>query len=298
MTFQTVETRLLVIGYETGGPVTGLPVILLHGWPDDIRTWDSVVPALHEAGFRTFRPYLRGFGPTRFQNSAAFRSGQLAALAQDLLDFADALGLTRFLVIGHDWGARAAYIASALKPERIIACTALSVGWGTNTPAQALSLKQAQNYWYHWLMALDRGAALVRDERYRFTHYIWEIWTPDVPVDEEAFKTTAASFDNPDWADITLHSYRVRWDLAPKDSDYADLEKPLANPPLIKVPTLTLHGGADPCNDPTTSAGKEALFSGFYERVILEGLGHFPQREAPAKVNAHLIPFLKAHGTA
>ncbi|AMB43951.1 alpha/beta hydrolase [Methylobacterium sp. AMS5] len=288
----TATTPLLDIAYEVGGPPDGFPVLLLHGWPDDIRTWDAIVPTLHAAGFRTFAPYLRGFGPTRFRGADIPRSGQLAALGADLLDLADALNLDRFAVVGHDWGARASYIAACTAPERIVACVALSVGWGTNDPGQTLTLNQTQNYWYHWLMALPRGDALVRDDRHRFTRHIWTIWNPGWRVPDAAFSTTAAAFDNPDWADVTLHSYRVRWGHAEPDPRYATLEAQLAADPVIQVPTLTLHGGADPCNDPATSKDRDALFAAFYRRIVLPNLGHFPQRQAPEAVLKEVLPFL------
>src|SRR5262245_22912077 len=175
---QIYETARLAIACEVSGPADGTPLILLHGWPDDARTWDRVLPGLHAAGRQTYVPYLRGYGPTRFRDAETPRSGQLAALGQDLIDLANAIGLTRFAVVGHDWGARAAYIAAALAPERLSHCITLSVGWGTNDPNQTLSLRQVQNYWYHWYMALDRGAELVRDDRMNFTRHIWRIWNP------------------------------------------------------------------------------------------------------------------------
>lgn len=288
----TAATRVLKIAYETGGPDDGFPVVLLHGWPDDVRTWDAIVPALHAAGFRTLAPYLRGFGPTRFRGADIPRSGQLAALGADLLDLADALGLARFAVIGHDWGARAAYIAACTAPERVAACIALSVGWGTNDPGQILTLSQTQNYWYHWLMALPRGEALVRDDRHRFTRHIWTIWNPGWSVPEAAFGATSVSFDNPDWAEVTLHSYRVRWGHAEPDPRFAALEARLAADPVIHVPTLTLHGGGDPCNDPATSENRDGLFGALYRRVLLPDLGHFPQRQAPEAVLGEVLPFL------
>jgi pimeloyl-ACP methyl ester carboxylesterase len=148
--FQFVQTELLDIAYEERGPKEGLPVILLHGWPDDVRTWDGVVAPLNAAGFRTIAPYLRGFGPTRFRPESTTRSGQLAALGSDLVELAAALRLSRFALVGHDWGARAAYIAATeLGPEHVTHLVALSVGYGTNDPGQHLPLVQVRNYWYH-----------------------------------------------------------------------------------------------------------------------------------------------------
>jgi pimeloyl-ACP methyl ester carboxylesterase len=296
MQLTTVETATLAIGCELSGPADGQPVILLHGWPDDIRTWDRILPALHDARLKTIVPYLRGCGATRFRFPETARSGQLSALGQDLLDLADALGLEHFAVVGHDWGARAAYIASCLAPGRVTQCVAISVGWGTNNPNQKLSLRQTQNYWYHWYMALDRGAEVVRNDPLNFTRYIWTIWNPNWRVSDEEFDLTAASFKNPDWPEITLHSYRVRWRLASGDPAYDLLESKLAASPIIATPTLVIHGGSDPCNDPSSSEGREGFFAGQYQRIVLDGVGHFPQREAPEAVSEAIVRFLTNPG--
>ncbi len=287
------KTPTLDIAYELSGPEGGAPVVLLHGWPDDGRTWDRILPRLHEAGLRTYVPWLRGYGGTRFLHPDTPRSCHLSALGQDLLDFADAVGLGRFAVVGHDWGARAAYIAACLAPERLTHCAALSVGWGTNDPDQQLSIEQIQNYWYHWLMAVPRGERLIREDRHSFTRHIWDIWNPNWSFTDAEFEETARSFDNPDWADVTLHSYRVRWGHAAPDPAYVALDARLKADPKISVPTLCLHGGGDPVNAPETSEGKEGLFAGSYSRVVLDGrVGHFPQREDPVGVCAVLLPFL------
>jgi pimeloyl-ACP methyl ester carboxylesterase len=283
------DTQTLSIGCEISGPEHGPPMILLHGWPDDARTWDRVLPTLHAAGYRTYVPYLRGVGPTRFRDQSTIRSGQLSALGQDVIDLADAIGLERFTLVGHDWGARASYIACVLAPARVRYCVAISVGWGTNDPRQSLALNQIQNYWYHWYMAMDRGAELVRNDRMVFTRYIWTIWNPNWRISDAEFEITARSFECPDWAEVVLHSYRVRWGLALSDPSYAAIEAKLGRNPTITVPTLVIHGGADPCNDPATSEGKEALFAAAYERVVLEGVGHFPQREAAPAVAAEIL---------
>lgn len=290
------RTSLLDIAYLTAGPDAGPPVILLHGWPDSAITWQDVTPALAAAGYRVIVPFLRGFGPTRFLAGDTFRSGQLTALGQDLIEFIDALGLERVALVGHDWGARAAAIATSQlqATDRVAQLVLISVGYGTNDPTQALPLKQVHNYWYHWYMALPRGAALVRDDRRAFTRYIWDAWgAPGWRLGDAAFDETAQSFDNADWADVTLHSYRHRWGLAAGDARYRDLEGRLTPAPKISVPTLVLHGAEDRCNDPVTSAGKEAFFSGRYERRLLDGVGHFPQREDPVATVAALREWLR-----
>ncbi len=293
MTLLTVETPPLSVGCLMSGPEDGRPLMLLHGWPDGARTWDGLLPALHEAGYRTIAPFLRGHGPTRFREDATMRSGEVVAMAQDALDLADALGLGRFGMIGHDWGARAAYTVACVAPERVAAAAVLATAWDRNDPDQTVSMPQNQALWYQWLMALDRGAALVRDERRSFTRYIWGLWSPGWTVPEDDFAVAAAGFDNPDWADITVHSYRVRWSLAPRDPAYAGVARRIAADPVIAVPTLMLQGGADPVALPQGSEGKDKLFSGGYERVVLDRLGHFPQRQGPDAVLERLLPFLQ-----
>jgi len=292
MALSHAKTSTLDIAFESDGPESGKPLMLLHGWPDDVRTWDKVLPTLHRSGFRTVAPYLRGFGPTRFHSARTMRSGQLTALGQDVLELADALGLRRVAVVGHDWGARAAYIAAALAPTRITHCVAISVGWGTNDPSQPLPLSQVRNYWYHWYMALERGARLVREDGKSLARFAWDTWGPAGWFSDAEFEATAKSFENADWADVVLHSYRHRWQLADGDPAYAPLEAKMTPPPIISVPTLVLHGGADACNDPTTSANRERFFKGGYQRVVLDGVGHFPAREAPEAVGRAIADFL------
>jgi len=275
-----VRTDVLKILCEVSGPGNGRSVILLHGWPDDPRTWDRVLPQLHSAGWQTIVPYLRGFGGTRFLHDSTRRSGQLSALGQDVVDLAKAMKLESFAVIGHDWGARAAYIAAAALPQQVTHCVALSVGYGTNDPHQKLTLTQARNYWYHWYMALDFGEAAVRNDRQTLTRFLWKTWSPDWHFSDAEFEATAKSFENPDWADVVLHSYRHRWGLVAGDPHYQELEKLLNPAPRLNVPTLVIHGGADLCNDPSTSEGRNAYFNARYARVVLRGIGHFPQRES------------------
>jgi pimeloyl-ACP methyl ester carboxylesterase len=296
MSIAHVTTPLLDIAYETGGPAAGRPVLLLHGWPDDVRTFDRIAPALHAAGFRTFAPWLRGFGATRFLSDATMRSGQIAAMAQDALDFADALDCPRVLIVGHDWGARIAYLLASIMPQRVMGIAALSVGWQPGE-LQTPALNQAQAFWYQWFLATKRGAEAVRQDGKAFARYQWETWSPAGWFDDAAFEATADSFSNPDWAEITIHSYRVRWGQADPDPLYVDLEARAKAARAIGTPTLMIQGGDDRCVLPSSSEGKNTHFAGPYRRIVLDGVGHFPTREAPGAVVEQLVPFLASLNT-
>jgi len=279
-----VQTSCLKIGYEERGDADALPIVLLHGFPDDVRTWDSVAETLVERGYRVLAPYLRGFGATRFLDDSQPRTGQLSALGQDVIEFVDAVGIDRFILVGHDWGARASYIAAALRPERIVKLITLAVAYGTNNPRQQISLAQVRAYWYQWYFCTERGRAALEADRRGFCRTLWQIWSPTWHFDEQTFERTAASFDNPDFVAVAIHSYRHRWAQASGDSRYEQLEARLAAGPPISVPTTLLMGEIDGATLPETSEGKERFFTAAYTRRILPGIGHFIQRENPAAV--------------
>lgn len=291
-TLKNVDTSLLRVAYEEWNPTGDRTVVLLHGWPDSIRCWSGVAPGLALAGWRVLVPALRGFLPTRFLREDTPRTGQLAALGCDLLEFIDALGLKQPALVGHDWGARAVSIACGLRPGVASHLVMMSVAYGTNNPAQPLSLQQARNYWYHWYMATPRGQRTVREDGRNFARIMWDTWSPQGWYKPQEFEATAQAFENADWADITLHSYQHRWGHAPGDPLLAEHERRLHPTPVLDVPTLLLHGAADGVNLADASLSKEVLFSGRYERHLLAGVGHFPQREAPAEVLVALLHFL------
>ena len=287
-----IATSLLRIAYEVNGPAEGPPVLLLHGWPDDPRTYDKVAPALNQAGFRTIAPWLRGYGETTFLSPVTMRSGEIVAMAQDALDLADVLGLKTFAVVGHDWGARIAYVLAIVAPERVTRIAALSVGWQPGelpTP----NFEQARKYWYQWFMATDRGDQAVRKDPKGFARAQWETWAPQGWFSDAEFEATARSFENPDWADITVHSYRVRWAEADKDPRYAALDAKAMSAQAISVPTLMIQGGADGVTIADTTAGKDKYFTGGYSRHVINGVGHFPTREAADQVSRLLLNFLR-----
>ena len=288
----TVDTPWLRVAYDEWNPGGARTVVLVHGWPDSPRTWAHVAPVLAAAGWRVLAPALRGHGGTRFLRDDTPRTGQLAALGRDLLEFIAALGLQQPALVGHDWGARAVANACGLMPGVASHLALLSVGYGTNSPNQPLSLAQARNYWYQWYMNTPRGQATLQHQRHDFARLMWDSWTDPGWYEPAEFAATAAAFDNPDWPAVVEHSYRHRLGHLPGDPTYAADDAALQPAPVLQVPTLMLHGGADRCTLPETSEGKEHFFSGPYRRVVLPGLGHFPQREAPETVAQALLAFL------
>lgn len=286
----TATTHDLEITYEATGPEDGQPILLIHGWPDDASTWDAVGPALSDAGFRTIVPTLRGFGETRFIGKEAPRTGNAAVLAMDMIELMDALGVDRFAVAGHDWGSNTAEALAVGWPDRVERMVMLSTSprlGGMPTPP----FWHAQREWYHWFMATSRGAKAVADDRRGFAHLHWINWAPEGWFDEATFERVARSWDNPDWVDVTLHSYRARWDEADPDPRSAWLEEKVKAIRTLLLPTIYIQGEDDGVNPPATSAKVAEKFTGPFERHCLAGVGHFPQREAPEMVTEILADF-------
>ncbi|MGH3090443.1 MAG: alpha/beta fold hydrolase [Rubrobacteraceae bacterium] len=297
MSAKKIETSRLEIAYEEKGDPGSRPVVLVHGFPDDARTWEKVSGPLAQAGHRTIAPYVRGYGETRFLDDSTPRSGQLAALGADLIEFTEALGLERFVLVGHDWGARATYILASLYPERVSSLINLAVGYGTNDPGQKLSPAQTQNYWYQWYFNMEKGRKELEENRRAFCEHLWKVWSPNWDFSDEEFETTARSFDNSDFARVAIHSYRHRWANAEGDPAYDDLEERLADLPRIRVPTTVLMGEDDGATLPETSEGKEGFFTKDYERRVLSGVGHFVQREVPEAVVEAILERVERDGT-
>ena len=283
---RTAVTPALEVGYLESGPPKGPPVILMHGWPSDVHDWDGVAPLLADAGYRVLVPWLRGFGPTRFRDPQTPRSGQQAALGADLRDFMDALGIDQALLAGYDWGGRAACVVAALWPERVRGLVTISGYNIQNIPLAGAPADAAQEhrYWYQWYFQTERGRAGLTRNRRDLSRLLWRLWSPNWNFDAATFKSTAASFDNPDFVDVTIQSYRHRYANAPGDPACDELERRLALQPAIGVPSIVLHGECDGVGPPQQSADASRHFSGSYERKVVPVAGHFLSREAPQAV--------------
>ena len=293
---RTIQTPVLELAYEENGGPQGFPIILLHGFPDDVRAYDQVAPPLVKAGYRVLVPYLRGYGPTRFRDAAAPRMAEQAAIGQDLVDFADALGLERFAVAGYDWGGRAAGIAAALHPERVRAA-ALIGGYSiqnTVAPSPPGAPEAERALWYQWYFNTERGRAGLEANRRGICRLLWQTWSPTWRFTDETFNRTAGSFDNPDFVSVVIHSYRHRIGNAPGEPRFLEMERKLAERPKIRVPSITLYGADDTLARPAPEAtpAERAVFTALVARRVVAGAGHFMPREKPEAVSGALLELL------
>ncbi len=295
-----VKTATLKLVYEEGGPADGKPLILLHGWPDSPRTWDKVLPVLHGAGYRTIAPYLRGYGLSQFRSPLLRRkprrTGQPVAFAQDVIDLADRLKLETFDFVGHDWGARTGYVLAALFPKRLEKLVTISVPYQPG-PAVPPPIAQAQAYWYQWYLCSKPGEETFRADPVAYGKRQWDTWSPAGWYTPDEFAETAKSWTGKDFTDVVLHSYRSRWGHAEQDPAYAVLQARLDSTTSLGVPTLALHGVDDRCVLAETTDGSGKYFTNGYKRILVDGAGHFPQRETPRLVADEVLRHLRGRAS-
>jgi pimeloyl-ACP methyl ester carboxylesterase len=291
-----IDAGVLSIAYYEEGPADGPTVVLLHGFPYDVHSYVDVAPLLAGSGCRVIIPYLRGYGPTRFLDSATPRSGEQAAIGADLKALMDALGIRRAVLAGYDWGGRAANVVAALWPDR---CTGLvSVNsYQIQDIARAmvpLNPEREVALWYQYYFQLDRGRAGLAANRREIARILWRQWSPNWHFDQATFDRTARAHDNPDYVDIVIHSYRHRFGLAEGDPQYADLQRRLAALPAITVPAITLDGDADGVIPPTDGTASAEKFSGRRTHLVISRAGHNLPQEEPEAFSAAIMELIKA----
>ena len=288
---KTVRTPSLEVAYQESGPPDGSPVVLLHGFPDDVHAYAAVAPALAAQGWRVLVPWLRGYGATRFLHAATPRSGEQAALGADLRDFLDALGIDQALLAGYDWGGRAACVVAALWPHRVRGLVSIG-GYNIQHLASAgrpAAAEQELAFWYQWYFNTERGRAGLTQHRREIGRLLWKMWSPNWDFSDALLDRVAAAWDNPDYVEVVIHSYRHRHNAAPGDPALATIEAALAARPPITVPTINLEGAADGVGPPDDPDRHARLFTAQYERRILDRIGHFLPHEAPQAVIRAII---------
>jgi len=278
-----VDAGLLNVGYAEAGPADGEPVILLHGWPYDIYSFVDVSPLLASAGYRVIVPYLRGYGATRFLSDTTFRNGQPSAIAVDTIALMDALKIEKATLAGFDWGARTANIVAALWPERCKAMVSVSGYLIGSQQAGKMPLppKAELQWWYQFYFATERGREGYDKYRHDFSKLIWQLASPKWDFDDATFDRSAKAFENPDHVAIAIHNYRWRLGLAEGEARYDDIEKKLAQAPVITVPTITMEGDANGAPHPEPAAYAKMFTGKYSHRTITGGIGHNLPQEAP-----------------
>ena len=293
-TLKHINAGDLCIAYEESGNVNGTIVILLHGFPYDIRAYDEVAKNLSTENCRIIVPYLRGFGPTKFLSPDTIRSGQQAALANDLIALMDALSIQKAIVGGYDWGGRACCIVSALFPERIVGLVSMA-GYNIQNIAkysEPVAPEIEMLNWYQFYFHSERGRLGLTKYRKELCRLLWRNWSPTWKFGEDTFEATAVSFNNHDFVEVVVHSYRHRYGLAKGDPKFGTIEQALQKQPTIKVPAIILDAEADGV-EPFSGTGKDAsYFEGGYERRVVKGIGHNLPQEAPSEFTRSVLTFV------
>ena len=286
-----IVAGVLDVAYEEAGPADGTPVVLLHGFPYDVHVYDEVTPLLVAQGCRVIVPYLRGYGPTRFLSADTPRSGQQAVLGHDLLALMDTLAIPRAVLGGYDWGGRAACIVAALWPERVRGLVTCG-GYNIQDIAGSAKPQPPENehrHWYQYYFHGERGRAGLAQNRRELCRLLWRLWSPTFKFDDATYERTAAAFDNPDFVDVVIQSYRHRYGLAPGDPSVEATEQRLAARPPITVPTVVLHGSDNGVSPARSAADHTSLFTALRERRVLPGVGHNVPQEAPREFAAAIL---------
>ena len=278
-----IEAGVLNIGYVDAGPTSGPPVFLMHGFPYDIHAYEEVVPVLVKAGCRVIVPYLRGFGSTQFLNASTPRSGEQAALGADLLALMDALNIPSAVLAGYDWGGRAACVVAALWPERCQGLVSLN-SYNIQNIARSMEPEPPARehlLWYQYYFHTERGRAGLAHNRRDLTQLLWQQWSPTWSFTPAQFEQTVASFHNPDFVDVVIHSYRHRYGLVAGDPLYAEIESQLATQPRIRVPSVTFDGADDGVNPAKPAEAQASFFLGVRDHRVVAGAGHNLPQEVP-----------------
>ena len=280
---RSIHAGVLNIALYEAGPLDGPPVFLMHGFPYDIHAYAHVAPLLAAQGCRVIVPYLRGFGPTRFLIDATPRSGEQAALGADLLALMDALAIPKAVLAGYDWGGRAACVVAALWPERCAGLVSLN-SYNIQNISAAMTPDTAANersLWYQYYFHSERGRAGLTADRRAFCRLLWQLWSPTWSFDDATFEASAAAFDNPDFVDVVIHSYRHRFGLVAGDPALLDIEKRLAPQPAITVPSITFDGVDDGVRPPAAALQHAKHFTGPRSHRLVTGSGHNLPQEKP-----------------
>ena len=280
---RNIQAGVLSVALHEAGPPDGPPVFLMHGFPYDIHAYAQVTPLLAAQGCRVYVPYLRGFGATGFLSDSTPRSGEQAALGNDLRELMDALNVPKAVLAGYDWGGRAACVVAALWPQRCAGLLSFN-SYNIHNIARSMEPDTPENersLWYQYYFHSERGRnGLIKDRR-AVCRLLWKLWSPTWVFDDATFERSAAAFDNPDFVDVAIQSYRHRYALTPGDPALLEIERRLAAQPPISVRSITFDGADDGVRQVALASQHAHLFTGGREHRVVRGVGHNMPQEVP-----------------
>jgi pimeloyl-ACP methyl ester carboxylesterase len=278
LTFATLE--------EGEGPL----VLCLHGFPDHHRSFRHQLPVLAAAGYRAIAPAMRGYAPTGPAPDGRYQS---AALAEDAVALIDALGYDEAIVLGHDWGALAAYGAALAAPQRITKLVTAAVPYGAQiTSAFMTSYAQQRRSWYMFFFQTPFADVALAHDDFAFLEHLWRDWSPGWRWPVEEMAALKETFRQPGTAAAALGYYRAMLNPALQAPELATLQGRMMLEP-IEVPTMMLHGADDGCMGAELVQGMDAFFPRGLRVEIVPGTGHFLHQEDPERVNALILDFLR-----
>lgn len=263
------------------------PLILaLHGFPDLPRTFRCQMPFLAAAGYRVVAPFMRGYFPTDAPPDGPYES---AALVQDVLALIDALSQKPVILLGHDWGAQAAYGAAIMAPHKISKLITMAVPPGLSG-SFITNPNQQRRSWYMYFFQMPFAEKAVAWDDFAFLERLWQDWSPGWQYPAEEMAALKAAFQKPGVLQAALNYYRHSLNPANHRPGLSYIREHLGDP--ISVPALYIHGAQDGCIGVETTKGMETAFSKKVEKKIL-GDGHFVHQEKPEEVNRFIGAFLK-----
>jgi pimeloyl-ACP methyl ester carboxylesterase len=284
-----VQARGLTFHWLEDGE--GPLVLCLHGFPDHPRSFRHQLPALAAAGYRAVAPAMRGYAPTGPAPDGRY---QTAALALDAVALIEALGYDDAILVGHDWGALAAYGAALAAPARIRKLVTAAVPYGPQVGAALMtSYDQQKRSWYMFFFQTPLADVALAHDDFAFLERLWRDWSPGWRFPGEEMAALKATFRQPGVAAAALGYYRAMLDPSRQDPALAELQGRMMVAP-IDVPTMVLHGADDGCMGAELVEGMAALFPRGLRVEIVPGTGHFLHQEAPERVNALLLDFLRS----